>query len=107
MKCPPEIILVSRAPLGSCCPETRSQVPSRGLFFVWLPFVCEPATNAAVSAIAITSNVFLTMSSFDYWGVARNEKGRPENSDRPLNLIPATTYVPTQLPVQYHRPCEA
>jgi hypothetical protein len=23
------------------------------------------------------------------------------------NLIPATTYVPTQLPMQYHRPCEA
>jgi hypothetical protein len=24
-----------------------------------------------------------------------------------FNLIPATTYVPTQLPVQYHRPGEA
>jgi hypothetical protein len=27
--------------------------------------------------------------------------------DGPLILIPATTYVPTQLPVQYHRPGEA
>jgi hypothetical protein len=24
-----------------------------------------------------------------------------------FNLIPAATYVPTQLPVQYHRPGEA
>jgi hypothetical protein len=27
--------------------------------------------------------------------------------ERPFNLILAVTYVPTQLPVQYHRPCEA
>jgi hypothetical protein len=25
----------------------------------------------------------------------------------PFKIIPATTYVPTQLPVQYHRPGEA
>jgi hypothetical protein len=37
----------------------------------------------------------------------QNKKGRPEKSGRPLDLIPATTYVPTQLPVQYHRPYEA
>ena len=38
---------------------------------------------------------------------AANEKGRPDCSERPFNLILAVTYVPTQLPVQYHRPCEA
>jgi hypothetical protein len=36
------------------------------------------------------------------------QKGRSDFSDRPFCiLIPATTYVPTQLPVQYHRPSEA
>jgi hypothetical protein len=37
-----------------------------------------------------------------------DKKGRPESSGAAFwNLIPATTYVPTQLPVQYHRPGEA
>jgi hypothetical protein len=37
----------------------------------------------------------------------QKQKGRLDCPKRPFNLIPATTYVPTQLPVQYHRPCEA
>lgn len=31
----------------------------------------------------------------------------PEDRGAFLNLIPAATYVPTQLPAQYHRPSEA
>jgi hypothetical protein len=37
----------------------------------------------------------------------KTKKADPARPDRPLDLSPATTYVPTQLPVQYHRPCEA
>lgn len=42
-------------------------------------------------------------------GPSRTEKQKAGLifSDRPLDLIPAVTYVPTQLPVQYHRPGEA
>jgi hypothetical protein len=38
-----------------------------------------------------------------------SKKGKGSDSEnRSLcELIPATTYVPTQLPVQYHRPGEA
>jgi hypothetical protein len=37
------------------------------------------------------------------------EKGRSRLRPGPafVKLIPAVTYVPTQLPVQYHRPGEA
>ncbi len=35
-------------------------------------------------------------------------KKRPRSEERGLwQIIPAATYVPTQLPVQYHRPGEA
>ena len=33
--------------------------------------------------------------------------GVPVETGTPMILILAATYVPTQLPVQYHRPCEA
>jgi hypothetical protein len=39
--------------------------------------------------------------------MGEKEKGRSGDSDRPLEFIPAATYVPTQLPAQYHRPGEA
>jgi hypothetical protein len=40
-------------------------------------------------------------------GKTGKEKG-PEPEFRAFcNFIPAATYVPTQLPVQYHRPSEA
>jgi hypothetical protein len=45
--------------------------------------------------------------TYPTYSIREQKKGRPEKSGRPLDLIPATTYVPTQLPVQYHRPCEA
>ena len=36
------------------------------------------------------------------------KKGSDSFSEsEPLELILAATYVPTQLPVQYHRPCGA
>jgi hypothetical protein len=36
------------------------------------------------------------------------QKGRSQKTRAAFsNSIPATTYVPTQLPMQYHRPCEA
>ena len=38
---------------------------------------------------------------------AKTKKADPKNRTGLGKLIPATTYVPTQLPVQYHRPCEA
>ena len=37
----------------------------------------------------------------------RKEKGLSPKTEAFCNLIPAATYVPTQLPVQYHRPGEA
>ena len=37
----------------------------------------------------------------------KKKAGRGVNRTGPFNLIPAVTYVPTQLPVQYHRPGEA
>jgi hypothetical protein len=38
----------------------------------------------------------------------RNKKGPgPEIEAFLFKIIPAATYVPTQLPVQYHRPGEA
>ena len=37
----------------------------------------------------------------------QKQKGRSEDTDRPFEIIPAATYVPTQLPAQYHRPGEA
>src|SRR5713101_9485540 len=40
------------------------------------------------------------------WGTNK-KAGRGVNRAGPFNLIPAVTYVPTQLPVQYHRPGEA
>ncbi len=46
---------------------------------------------------------------FEFATSHRKQKGRVLFCGRPAfsNLIPAVTYVPTQLPVQYHRPCEA
>ncbi len=40
--------------------------------------------------------------------LSKNKK-RARSGDRALyfEIIPAATYVPTQLPVQYHRPGEA
>jgi hypothetical protein len=38
---------------------------------------------------------------------AQNKKAALITQSGFLILIPATTYVPTQLPVQYHRPGEA
>src|SRR5215470_20417951 len=38
---------------------------------------------------------------------APKAKGRSEGQTGLSNLIPAATYVPTQLPAQYHRPSEA
>jgi hypothetical protein len=38
---------------------------------------------------------------------AQNKKAVLIAQNGLLILIPATTYVPTQLPVQYHRPGEA
>jgi hypothetical protein len=35
------------------------------------------------------------------------QKGRPSQPGRPLILILAVTYVPAQLPAQYHRPGKA
>ena len=40
-------------------------------------------------------------------GVQEQKKAGLGCLDRPLQFIPAATYVPTQLPVQYHRPGEA
>ena len=38
----------------------------------------------------------------------KKQKRAQSGEDRaPLEFIPAATYVPTQLPVQYHRPGEA
>jgi hypothetical protein len=37
-----------------------------------------------------------------------NKKGSDSDCEsEPLEIILAATYVPTQLPVQYHRPCGA
>jgi hypothetical protein len=38
---------------------------------------------------------------------AKREKAGLIDQTGLYNLIPAATYVPTQLPVQYHRPGEA
>ena len=37
----------------------------------------------------------------------QRKKKAPNWSSGPFEIIPAATYVPTQLPVQYHRPGEA
>jgi hypothetical protein len=44
------------------------------------------------------------------WPLRKQEgtkKKAPIRRTGPLEFIPAATYVPTQLPVQYHRPGEA
>ena len=38
---------------------------------------------------------------------AKEKAGLSASQNRPFELIPAVTYVPTQLPVQYHRLSEA
>jgi hypothetical protein len=47
------------------------------------------------------SNILLSMDARE------NKKAAPIAQNGLFNLILAVTYVPTQLPVQYHRPCEA
>ena len=37
----------------------------------------------------------------------KSKKAGPIESDRPLNLILAVTYVPASFPAQYHRPSKA
>src|SRR3954467_5075357 len=65
MTCPADSILMSRAPLGSGCPETSSQTPANGLFFVSLPVVCDQARATAASVIGNAISIFM-MSSFFY-----------------------------------------
>ena len=60
-----------------------------------------------------------TLSTVLSWPLGQEKGGSPHRNghkqERPVldiqtglfNLIPAVTYVPTQLPVQYHRPGEA
>jgi hypothetical protein len=49
------------------------------------------------------------MEAFCYRLLSKKRKRPVSELSGPafLDLIPAVTYVPTQLPVQYHRPCEA
>src|SRR5438552_4138829 len=63
MTCPAESILISRAPLGSGCPDSNSQTPSNWLFFACLPVVCDQATATAASVIGNAKRIFMMMFS--------------------------------------------
>ena len=100
------------ATIGPLARRSRLRSGSCTLARVFAPrFFLQPHLTVTPLRFAITSPLSGCEEDLHLQAVEharRTKKGRPVDQRTGLfNLIPAVTYVPTQLPVQYHRPGEA